>query len=361
MAHDGQTGSDAAGDGGSEGLDDSAQHARLASLEAELAAARRTEHVLVEHAPIGMLLIEPDGLIHHANPALCELLGVAASDLVGRRLSSLLQAQDRDHLDSLWEAFTAQTLQRSVLERRLRVPRGRSVWAQLCAVALPAGPGGIARLLVQVVDLTARRALEEELRTVALQDPLTGLANRRALEDRFAHARARQQRYGGDVGLLFIDLDRFKTVNDDHGHDTGDRMLREVARTLTSAVRATDTVCRFGGDEFVVLLAELDTPERLHEVADRIAGSSAPVVRVRGHELSVGLSVGATLAQAGDDLESCLRRADIAMYRDKQDLRRARGPRMAEASHRAQAATLRDAHDPNGPRSRDAQRTEEAS
>jgi diguanylate cyclase (GGDEF)-like protein/PAS domain S-box-containing protein len=150
----------------------------------------------------------------------------------------------------------------------------------------------------------------------AEHDALTGLANRRGFERRLSGALAEAQN-GSRLGLLFVDVDRFKAVNDRHGHEVGDRVLVAVARTLSDNVRAGDCVGRWGGDEFVVLLWDV-AADHLRHVAEklrRLAGRSQ--VAVGGEPLRVTLSIGATLLQAGDTAESVMKRVDANLYQSK--------------------------------------------
>ncbi|HEY2636190.1 MAG TPA: diguanylate cyclase, partial [Solirubrobacteraceae bacterium] len=162
-----------------------------------------------------------------------------------------------------------------------------------------------------------RKRAEAELAHLALHDPLTGLPNRALLLDRLALALARTRRQPAMVAVLFLDLDGFKDVNDTFGHDAGDEALALVAARLVEAVRPTDTVARFGGDEFVILLDDVDGSAHAARVADRVIAELARPFAVTGGETLLGASVGAAVATLGEDPEAVVRRADSAMYRAK--------------------------------------------
>jgi diguanylate cyclase (GGDEF)-like protein len=159
--------------------------------------------------------------------------------------------------------------------------------------------------------------LVEQIHHQALHDSLTGMPNRVLFEDRLAHALATSKRDGAQVGVLFVDLDGFKNVNDTYGHAIGDELLKQVARRLVGTVRATDTVARLGGDEFVVVLASVVGIEDAVLVAEKALEVMRLPFQVTGHVLSVSASVGVTIAHDGDDPESLLNHADGAMYRAK--------------------------------------------
>lgn len=189
------------------------------------------------------------------------------------------------------------------------------------------------RLMTQMVaSALEARALAERLHDQAFRDPLTGLPNRKLLEDRFAQAVGRRQRTGAGVLVAVVDVDDFKQVNDTHGHAVGDRLLCEVGDRLQAAVRTSDTVSRMGGDEFVVLAEECG-PDALSRLADRLLAACDAPVDVDGTLLQVGLSIGVARGTAADDgLDRLLRAADAAMYRAK-----------AEGKHRWLAAAQGDA------------------
>jgi diguanylate cyclase (GGDEF)-like protein len=159
--------------------------------------------------------------------------------------------------------------------------------------------------------------LVEQIQHQAVHDSLTGMPNRVLFEDRLAHALATSKRDRSHVGVLFVDLDGFKDVNDTYGHACGDELLREVGRRLTLTVRATDTVARLGGDEFVVVLAPIAGVDDASAVAEKVLAVLRRPVEIDGRVLSISASVGVTIANAGDDPETLLNHADAAMYRAK--------------------------------------------
>ena len=189
-------------------------------------------------------------------------------------------------------------------------------WFQVSAAPAPLPDGGRG-VLVTYLDVTAERHLEERLRMAALHDPLTGLPNRRLLAVRFSQAQASAARAGNHIGLVYLDLDRFKGVNDVHGHGAGDRFLREFATRLQGITRGADTAARVGGDEFVVLCTHLDSALSLQTAASRIANAVDGTVVLDGRRATVGASVGWVLVGRDMDLDTALNQADTAMYRDK--------------------------------------------
>jgi diguanylate cyclase (GGDEF)-like protein/PAS domain S-box-containing protein len=274
--------------------------------------------------PNPVLECDADGRVVYANPAATAL----AAEL-GTRIETALPGAG--HADLVRGALASGAAVRAV-----EVPvQGRVLaWSYH-----PHRPLGVVHLFAE--DVTARRALEERLRHEALHDPLTGLANRRLLMERLSGALERGRRRGGGTALLFLDLDRFKLVNDSLGHPVGDRLLCAVADRLRAAARPGDTVARFGGDEFALLLEGTpgaDVALRRAEALQRALGGP---VALDGFELFIAASIGVAVAGAqADGPEALLRGADAAMYRAK-----ARGPGHCElydsAMHARALARLR--------------------
>lgn len=189
-------------------------------------------------------------------------------------------------------------------------------WFRVHAAPAPL-PDGAPGVLVSYLDVTAERRLEQQLKLAALHDPLTGLPNRRLLAVRFSQAQASAARSGDHLGLVYLDIDRFKGINDRHGHGAGDRFLWEFGTRLQGITRDADTAARVGGDEFVVLCTHLDSALSLQTAASRIANAVDGTVVLDGRRATIGASVGWVLVGRDMDLDASLNQADTAMYRDK--------------------------------------------
>jgi diguanylate cyclase (GGDEF)-like protein len=178
------------------------------------------------------------------------------------------------------------------------------------------GPDG--PVIVSVIrDISDRLRAEQIVRHLAYHDSLTGLANRALLGQELIHAIAAADRHDDHVGLVFIDLDDFKPVNDTHGHAYGDHALREISRRISSCVRLTDTVARVGGDEFIVLLPRLRSTGDLQRVAHKIANKVERPLRLGDSSVTITASMGLALYHAGESPEEFVTRADRAMYECK--------------------------------------------
>ncbi len=275
-------------------------------------------------ARIGLALADLNGSYVRVNQTYAALLGCAPEDLVGVPLADVLEDALTLDLAELAEGHRESVQS----EQAYSHADGTTAWV-LHGVAAVAGPDGRpAWFAVSAQDITERRRAEEELRAAtealteqAVRDPLTGLANRTMFEERLRGSLSRDARAGGSTGVLFLDLDGFKDVNDRYGHGVGDAVLRAVAERLTAGVRPADTVARLGGDEFVVLV-EGASPAGMSALIARLRDAvQAPLV-VRGDTLDVGVSVGMALASDGStDPASLVAEADKRMYDVK------RGPR----------------------------------
>lgn len=205
-------------------------------------------------------------------------------------------------------------------EYRIVRPNGEICWIEERARAIRDAQGKLLRFDGIAIDISERKAYEARIEYLAAHDALTGLANRNLLSDRVTQAMAHARRYGLQLALMFLDLDRFKGVNDSFGHELGDSLLLEVSNRLKQVIREGDTVARQGGDEFIILLTDIERPQDVAAVAYKIFDVFRAPFVIRRHELFVSASIGATIyPDDGEDMQSLLRNADIAMYRAKEE------------------------------------------
>jgi diguanylate cyclase (GGDEF)-like protein len=208
------------------------------------------------------------------------------------------------------------TLRRNVISDDTRFERADGSHFPVTMTASPVvGDAEPTAAVIVFRDTSERKAFEEQLARHAFQDPLTGLANRRLLLDHLDHALLQADRTDARVAVLFGDVDRFKVVNDNLGHQVGDELLRVVAERLRRAVRPGDTLSRFGGDEFVIILEGVTSPDDAGQVADRVlAALHEPVILSGGHEVTATMSIGMALSEDGTSRDDLLHDADVAMY-----------------------------------------------
>ncbi|MEV0065608.1 EAL domain-containing protein [Amycolatopsis sp. NPDC050768] len=286
----------------------------------ETARRRAEQHYRTVVAALdeGVLVVGPKGLIESVNPAASRILGVPADELIGLPCSSLVLFDESGHRlpeDELPSISTRRTgITQNGLVLRLRRADGRDVWVALTSRLLnPDDPAGVS-VVTSFTDITERRAISARLAHDATHDPLTRLANRTLVLDRLD----RRDRVSPTT-VLFLDLDKFKIINDSLGHSVGDQVLRIVGERLRRATAAVDVVGRFGGDEFVVVTAGATADAEVRSLAAHLRSVLAEPISVHGRELHVNASIGIVLVAAGDQrsAEDLLRDADVAMYQAK--------------------------------------------
>ncbi len=274
-----------------------------------------------EHARIGLALADLSTSYVRVNSTYAELLGRAPEDLVGVPFSQILHPDDRSGQDMRTTLLLSGREHALTAEQRYVGAEGEVTWVLHGVTVVPDSDGRPAWFAVSAQDITERRRAEEGLRELtavmterAVRDPLTGLANRVLLEERMRSVLSRDGRTGDTTGLLFLDLDGFKEVNDDHGHAVGDAVLRAVAGRLKAAVRPSDTAARLGGDEFVVLVESTDAAG-VDALVARLSTSLGEALKIGKLELQVGVSIGRALAVGGQsDPAALVAQADRSMY-----------------------------------------------
>ena len=268
----------------------------------------------------GIVTVTDDGRIESANPAAARIFGFEPGELVGRRLDELVAgtpARDPEHLPAPARVDVTALPRHSLLERVGRRRDGSTVSVELSVTELDLH--GRRTFILTVRDITARKAAEELIRYRATHDALTGLPNRALFDDRLATALKQAARRDEMLAVLFLDLDRFKIINDTLGHSIGDALLVALSRRLRASVRDEDTVARMGGDEFIFILRGLRSAEDAVKPAQKILDAMRPTFHVHGHELYVTGSIGIGLCPTdGAEPDQLLKCADIALYRAKE-------------------------------------------
>lgn len=265
----------------------------------------------------GIMLSDADDRVVMVNAAFSRLTGYEAREMVGLTLS---ESPFRP-IDSAGSAVRSEQLQREGFVTG-EVPRFRkdgsplSLW--ITASCVRNADHTIRNYVRVFTDISLLKETQRKLEQLASFDTLTGLPNRRLVQDRLERAVLRAKRQQGRLAVMFMDLDGFKEVNDTLGHDVGDLLLREVARRLGGCVRASDTIGRFGGDEFAIVLEDADLPDDAVRIGERIVAAFAAPFILNGHRVRTSASIGVALyPQHGADTMTLLKNADVAMYRAK--------------------------------------------
>ncbi len=273
-------------------------------------------NALIRNTADVIAIVSADGTVSYVTPTAERIFGHPAQELIGQHLDDLVIFDDRARLREFVAVDLAQPGASGVVE--VRVPRGdeRQRVVEIHGTNMDAEPAIGGRLL-NLRDMTDRKGMEEQLKRMALHDPLTLLANRSLFRDRVEHAVAVSKRNGRAVAVVFVDLDNFKNINDSLGHATGDRVLHKSAQRLVKATRGGDTVARLGGDEFAVLLENLTSKDQVIEVAGRNVESLQESLDLPGADMRVSASVGIAFSTPDDGVEELMRNADVAMYAAK--------------------------------------------
>ena len=311
-------------------LNDTLRAEVAARQQAEsVAQSSETERLIVRHAGDYVALLDAAALWLYASGSYQAEFGAAIQG--GAAYFAIVHADDRDHVRSAFDQLLAGE---GPLRLQYRVPlptRGTrcfeseaSLIREPCGALPPeltqAGVQAAPQVVIVSRDITERKEMEAYVLHQSFHDALTGLPNRLLLEDRMKHVNAQLGRQAAPVAVLFIDLDRFKDINDTLGHAAGDRVLQEVAERLCKCVRDCDTVARIGGDEFVVLLVGLHEGEDAAVVADKMVNVVSASCLIDGKELHVTPSIGiAVFPGDGENIDTLLRNADTAMYNAKQE------------------------------------------
>jgi diguanylate cyclase (GGDEF)-like protein/PAS domain S-box-containing protein len=290
---------------------------RVVERTAELRASEQRFQALVQHSSEVVILVDRDGKVEYVSESMSRVFGYSEVYLLGRSLSGILDTTAGARLREGLAEVAERPYGVLELELPLRHRDGHRCTVHFTVTNLLDNPS-VGGLVLNTRDISERRELEDQLVHQAFHDSLTSLANRALFKDRVDHALQRTKRHTPSVAVLFLDLDGFKEVNDSLGHAAGDRLLIQVAERLHSCVRPSDTVARFGGDEFAVLIEDASDDIDVTQVADRVLEGLRQPFLVSGRELHVRGSMG--IARMDSDVEGAdqlLRNADLAMYRAK--------------------------------------------
>jgi diguanylate cyclase (GGDEF)-like protein/PAS domain S-box-containing protein len=289
-------------------------------LSRNITARKRTEENLYlfanafKHSGEAILITDRDNRIVAANPALERYTGYDYSELVGRSPRIFASGHvSRDTYREMWSALQESGYWQGELWDRSKDGGIYPQWASISVIHNNAGE--VTHYIASYTDISERKAAEKRIEFIAHHDVLTGLLNRYSLEERLEQALFAAQRNGESLAVMFIDMDRFKNINDTLGHHTGDHLLEEIGRRLELKVRRSDIVARLGGDEFIVVLTEVESDIAVGGLAAQLVSRLGEVYRVEDQILHITASIGISLyPNDGVDVETLMKHADAAMY-----------------------------------------------
>jgi diguanylate cyclase (GGDEF)-like protein/PAS domain S-box-containing protein len=310
--------------------DEQVRRARIEAMEreaalgarhlGELQVSERRFHSAFTHASIGMALVAYDGRVLQANAALGHLLGAADPQAIEQLpFTRFVGEESEAALNDQLMRLNAQQIASFTIEVRMRHHAGDEVWAAVHGSVFSEDESVAPSLILQVQDITARRQAQAGMRHIAFHDSLTGLPNRRRFHDDLERAIARSHASPAHpFGLMFLDFDRFKLINDSLGHAVGDQFLVQMAQRIQAHLRPTDLVARLGGDEFAILAEDAESARYTEALAARLLGVLGEPCHIGGTEITSSASIGITFSGPNYETPSeMLRDADIAMYKAK--------------------------------------------
>lgn len=291
---------------------------RMAAEKKLIDAKLRMAAKVFENTSEGIMVTDANGIIQSVNPAFTAITGYTAADAVGnspKMLSS--NRHNADFYKDMWDSLLKTSQWQGEIWNRRKNGDAYPEWLSISAIHDEHG------MIVQYTgvfnDITERKISEKRLDYMAHHDALTGLPNRVLFNDRLNMALLHAHRNNQRVGVMFLDLDRFKIINDTLGHTVGDMLLQDVARRLKSCLREGDTVVRQGGDEFIVILMNISGANDARTIAEKILDSFSNLFVITGHEISITTSIGISLYPSdGNDAETLVKNADASMYRVKE-------------------------------------------
>ena len=276
---------------------------------------------LVKTIPQGIQENDTNGIITFSNPAHSRMHGYEEEALVGKPIWEMLASvEEREELRQYLEILVREQPPPTPYTTQDRTKDGRVIDVQIDWDYKHDKDGKVSGFISVISDFTEHKKAEETISKMAYFDQLTGLPNRVLLSDRLNHMLAQGQRYKELAAILFLDIDNFKHINDTVGHDEGDNMLKDVSKRLNKHVRACDTLARHGGDEFIILIQDLKKAENVINIVERIFSEFNEPFILNGQEFFITTSIGISIyPDDGEDKDTLLKNADIAMYRAKED------------------------------------------
>ena len=273
---------------------------------------------LIENTSDIISIVESDGMIRYQSPSVERVLGLNPDQMIGKKLSEFVHPDDENEINRLFAQLMDTPGEPQAVEARYRHADGH--WRSIEQVATNlTGQPGVRGILLNSRDVTERREQQLKLDFLAHHDPLTNLPNRGVFDNRLSAAVSLASRTGDKLAVLFLDLDRFKNINDTLGHRVGDQLLITVAQRLRGAIRECDLVARWGGDEFTLILPKISSTNDAIKASQRIIASLSSPIKCLEHELYVTGTIGISIyPSSGADAETLVRNADTAMYRAKE-------------------------------------------
>jgi diguanylate cyclase (GGDEF)-like protein/PAS domain S-box-containing protein len=272
-----------------------------------------------DNAAIGMALVSPQEKFLRVNQSLCYLLGYSEHELLEIDLSKIIHEEDFNNNKTFIKTMLEGNIKTYQSVQRYFHKAGEVVWMSVSMSLVCDHNNAPLYFITQLQNITAEKKAEEQLRHLAYHDTLTGLLNRNSLEQRLQEILAAASRHQDGFCVIFLDLDRFKNINDTIGHDAGDMLLQIASKRLKNNIRNTDAIARVGGDEFIIVLNALNKVDKITNVVRKVIDSLQKRIVIKGHELYITTSIGVSVyPYDGTDVATLMKNADLALYRAKE-------------------------------------------
>jgi diguanylate cyclase (GGDEF)-like protein/PAS domain S-box-containing protein len=271
---------------------------------------------IFQHTVDGVVITDTENRIVHTNKAFTEITGYKTSEVVGKNPKILRSAtHDNAFYKEMWRSIKEKGYWQGEIKNR---KKGGEVYLEWLSInAIKNNRGEVENYIGVFSDITTHRSSDAEYAYLATHDTLTGLSNRLILNDRLQHAIVHANRFNKMVAVLFCDLDNFKPINDNYGHNIGDGVLKECAAYFKENLRGDDTICRYGGDEFIIILEDIEEQWHLSGLIEKVMGITETPFDIEGHKINVQMSVGVSVFPFDGEDTALIERADEAMYRAK--------------------------------------------
>ena len=288
-------------------------------MDAKLTESQKRYDIMFADSTIGIAQLSLDGHLLRVNKALCDLLGYGESDLLTMNFYHLIHPNDLNNLKTNIQQLINKNLKNFQSEQLCYRKNGDPIWIMSTLSLLFNKNSTPDYFLIQVQNITQQKKAEERLQHMAYHDALTGVANRNKLEQFITLILAAARRHQQQFALLFLDLDRFKNINDTIGHEAGDTLLQIIAERLRTAVRNTDLVARLGGDEFILVVTDVKKTESVALIAQKILENVMQAIVIKGREIYITTSIGISIyPYDGQNMPALMKNADLALYRAKE-------------------------------------------
>ncbi|MDX1294748.1 MAG: diguanylate cyclase [Sulfurimonadaceae bacterium] len=271
---------------------------------------------IFQHTVDGVVITDTENRIVHTNKAFTEITGYKTSEVVGKNPKILRSStHDKAFYKEMWRSIKEKGYWQGEIKNR---KKGGEVYLEWLSInAITNNRGEVENYIGVFSDITTHRSSDAEYAYLATHDTLTGLSNRLILNDRLHHAMMHANRFNKMVGVLFCDLDNFKPINDTYGHNVGDGVLKQCADYFRENLRGDDTICRYGGDEFVIILEDIEEQWHLSGLIEKVMGLTANPFNIEGYNINIQMSVGVSVFPFDGEDATLIERADDAMYRAK--------------------------------------------